>query len=509
MQDRQRHFALPDFSGQRRTLAYGQEAWLPLHKGGQDILLLGLGTGPDWLLNNPPRHKVFWLEAPLLLSQTHSDRFLPDHWQKVAVDQALSLFSTSTVYFYRAALFFAPDFWGPLLGQLFARTGTWHHAHKNPSLTPPVLLLGNKTQLLHQELQQSLQELGYNNLVCELAPDWESHPERSLEEACQGRIPSFCLSVNTRGLDSHGRLFSVLEALKVPCAIWFVDNPWHVLSRIKLPWWKIADLCVTDPSFLADVRALQAKAVSFLPLACAPHMWRSLPEEPADASLKNPPLFVGRSAFPDKERYFAAARIPPQLKEKALALLTHSTEQELPHIHWWYRHCPCTLWPGSSARTPGAGAELCAQMRRVLWLRQGVATGLTIIGDAQWATLIPFAKPLPPVDYYTQLPDLYHKALAVLNVTSLQLPQSLSQRHFDVWAAGGVLLSDATEGLSLFPRELTAPVTLRSPTELAAKLAEIRNEPARFLQLRRNFRRLLREKHAYTHRINTILSHII
>ena len=152
-------------------------------------------------------------------------------------------------------------------------------------------------------------------------------------------------------------------------------------------------------------------------------------------------------------------------------------------------------------RCVGLGAEICSQANRVRWVRAGLEAGMRVVGDAGWQDLLPGLEVLPPVDYYTVLPDIYRRAGAVLNVTSLLLPQSLSQRHFDVWAAGGLLLSDATPGLRLFPEALTRPVTLSCPADLLPRLAALRADPARTRELRRAWREYLCAGHAYRHRV--------
>ena len=152
-------------------------------------------------------------------------------------------------------------------------------------------------------------------------------------------------------------------------------------------------------------------------------------------------------------------------------------------------------------RCVGLGAEICSQANRARWVRAGLEAGMRVVGDAGWQDLLPGLEVLPPVDYYTVLPDIYRRAGAVLNVTSLLLPQSLSQRHFDVWAAGGLLLSDATPGLRLFPEALTRPVTLSSPADLLPRLAALRADPARTRELRQAWREHIRSGHAYSHRV--------
>lgn len=110
-----------------------------------------------------------------------------------------------------------------------------------------------------------------------------------------------------------------------------------------------------------------------------------------------------------------------------------------------------------------------------------------------------------PVDYYGKLPQIYAGALAVLNVTSLLLPQSLSQRHFDVWAANGFLLSDPTKGLDIFPHDLVGPIRVDGPEKLLEKLAWLESRPAYRSELSSAWREHILGCHLYSHRISRIL----
>ncbi len=234
-------------------------------------------------------------------------------------------------------------------------------------------------------------------------------------------------------------------------------------------------------------------------------MWRNLPDEDEAGLAQKPPLFVGRSAFPERERFFAAARVPRGLEQEARDLLERAAgPADGPHFHWWLQKLGVSPWPGQDVRCAGLGAELCSRTNRARWVRAGLAAGMRVVGDAGWRDLLPDCEVLPPVDYYTSLPELYQRAGAVLNVTSLLLPHSLSQRHFDVWAAGGLLLSDATPGLGIFPEALTRPMTLRSPADLPSRLVALCADPAQARELRRAWREHLRAGHSYAHRVARI-----
>jgi spore maturation protein CgeB len=106
------------------------------------------------------------------------------------------------------------------------------------------------------------------------------------------------------------------------------------------------------------------------------------------------------------------------------------------------------------------------------------------------------------VDYYARLPGIYAKARYNICLTSLQLPQGLNQRHFDIWMAGGLCLSDATPGLGLFPRELTRPITFTQANDIAA-VAEQADSRRTFLIA--DWQSHLLEHHTYAHRVRTVL----
>ncbi|MBO4368496.1 MAG: glycosyltransferase [Desulfovibrio sp.] len=493
------------------SLPESWQSWTLL-KEGNDILLLGLGPKEATIPDEIRKLSVYWLDEEKTLWQTKSNEHLPPLWQKVTQEEALALFVHCKTFFYTPSLRLAPDFWQPFLGRLFATDPVWQRGTERDQNSPLYLLFGNDQALLHQELKEALREDGAREILTALPFVFEKQPEKALEEACHGTLPALAISVNGRGLDAQGRLVGLLQALGVPCALWFVDNPWHVLSGIKLPWWKRIPLFVTDPSFVPQLASEGARNVFFLPLAVAPHMWRDLPKTQEEALARHhacdPPLFVGRSRFPAKDHFFAAVRHSEALLEDAKEGLVRESFSQ-PDIHYWYDRYRPRFWPGTDVRTPGFCAEECSQLKRALWLQSGNACGMRIIGDKGWHTLLRNATILPCVDYYASLREYYYRASVTLNVTSLLLPQSLSQRHFDVWAAGGFLLSDATKGLSLFPRELTEPITLLSKSDLPARIKHVVDHREETIALRKAWRRLLAEEHSYRQRIHSIKEKVL
>ena len=518
---RPKRVSLPDFNGRRMSLPDSPEAWSCRGRG-DAVLLLGLGPGqPCHLPFLAGASAVYWLESPSVARLVRAGRVqagfepcesLPESWREVGVDEALALAASCRAYVYTPGLRLDPLFWGPLLGSVdAAQSNAMPLQGRAAGTGRPVLLPGNNGQLLHQELRHALARCGLGPVLENLpqplsaaggprGPGGDAFAD-SWRSLLRGGKPEFLLSVNLRGLDAEGRVFYLCRALGIPVALWFVDNPWHVLSGVRLPWWQDAHIYVTDASFIEGLKEQGARRVHHLPLAAAPHMWRELKGLP---KLPQPPLFVGRSAFPEKEHFFAAASVPQALEAEAARMLASSTgPQDAPHFFWWQARLGGSLWPGYEVRRMGLGAERCAQANRTRWILAGGAGkphGLRVIGDAGWKPLLPGADIAPPVDYYTALPECYALAQAVLNVTSLLLPHSLSQRHFDVWASGGLLLSDATRGLDIFPEALVEPMRLQGPEAFMDKCAWFLAHPADALDLRRLWREHLREAHSYEHR---------
>ncbi|MCH5276374.1 MAG: glycosyltransferase [Desulfovibrionaceae bacterium] len=521
-----------DSLGRPRTLASGPEAfeflsWFRAGKNsdsaavrGGPVLILGLGPCPADAVHlletgagppedapegakraQPSQRPVAWVECPdferALAACGVSPLPPPPHWIRLEPEDAVNFAAEAkpAIWAYRQARRLFPDFWAPLFSRLQSRAiAPGRHAASRT-----VLLPGTSRDLLHLELWDALTAEGYKPVAPPPAKAHSKHkafPARWLE----AQNPAFCLSVNLRGLDPDGETFHLLEALGVPVAVWFVDNPWHILSALRMPWWKKAVLFVSDATFIPELRRHGADRVYPLPLAASPLFQpRTRPSLPSGSRI----LFVGRSTFPGRDAFFGAAHPPVELLRRAGALLESGGR---PDFHWWLGELGLTsLWPGHDARAAGAGAEACSLQHRTLWLKKLAPLGLAVVGDKGWHPWLPPGPPetplLPPVDYYTALPGLYRAAPYTLNVTSLLLPGGLTQRHFDVWQAGGFLLSSRTSGLDIFPPELVEPVLLEPHTPPDECISRLELHPGTRRDLQHAWRALLDGFHTYRHRI--------
>lgn len=478
-----------DFAGRPFTLPSGDEYWQNLGAVDEDrCLVLGLGPqgyGPSAKLAKA--REIFFLEDPAMLSVLQAPA--PNYFVPVKPDEAVKLADRSQVLLYTPALRLNPGFWYPILARI-----QWQIVQPHLQAGPKSIWLpGDDFMLLHRELAKNFAQEGYQ--VHTGIPE-QAHWQ-DMREIWGGSIPKLVLSVNLRGLDREGRIFALCEGAHVPLAIWLVDNPWNLLSSLPLPWWQRSTIFVTDASFLGPLREAGAQQVHFLPLAASDHMF---PQSPVKRNLGALPIFVGRSAFPRRDSYFAHSRPNAELLHTALTMLLQGKS---PDFFWWESQYKAILWPGNGSRLPACGAEICSVKRRALWLKAAIP--LEIIGDAGWREYLPDAAIQPPVDYYGILPKFYAEASCCLNVTSLLIPDSLNQRHFDVWAAGGFLFTDYTKGLEIFPKDLVTPIALAHREEFPDRLQWLRQHPQQAQELAACWRNLIAERHLYRHRVRAII----
>jgi hypothetical protein len=499
-----------DALGLPKTLPATPQDFLTLFGTGPDVLLLGLGPEPERLAELVPglssaSGRVRYLEVPDLAAQLGEDwrGRIPPACEAVPTDALADAAQDTRVVLYRPGPRLYPDFWGPLLARL-------HMALLPQDTTLDqrlVWLPGGEGDLLRLELREAFEALGYR---VRLLPD-----ETALRGLLAGgERPALYLSVNFKGLDPLGEAAHLLEAAGAKLAVWCVDNPLHLISGLRARFWTRVPLFVTDDWFIEPLQTLGAANVRHLPLAAraADIAGDALrPDQafadPAFADLADRLVFVGRSAFPGKADFFAGCATPAAAWTEAERLLAAGGR---PDFGWWLARLGIDrLWPGTDARRAGFCAEETGKAWRTACLaaaHAGLAGALTVFGDEGWRELLPEGTDLRgPVDYYAALPRIAASASACLNCTSPLLPHGLTQRHFDTWAWGGLLLTDATPGLLLFPADLTRPVTFRTPQDIAPRLRALQASASEAEGLKRAWRSELAARHTYAHRVRSVL----
>ena len=493
--------SIRDETGQWRSLADGRQAFTTFGPGSEPIVL---GLGPDPAVAAacvPPDRDAFYLECPDFIAA------MPADWQAAIPARLRPLapaaltparVARSRFFLYRQNLRLFPTFWGEIWARIQLALIPAPRSGKMLG-TGPVLLAQTRAGLLEPELARALAALGQGVTAIPAETALEAVKTALAEDA-----PACYCCVNGAGLDDDGLTAALLGAAGVPVSIWFVDNPFHSISRLRAPFWKKAHLFVTDAWFTDRLRELGACSVHHLPLAAGHQFFAATPTP----GLAEQAVFVGRSAFPDRDRFFAGCHPPAVLVAQARAMLERG---ERPDFGWWLDRLDLgPLWPGKAVRLAGCGAETAGLAWRAACLGDlGEAMPLALYGDAGWRELVPGAALHEPVDYYGALPGLYAGAAVTLNLTSLLLPRGLTQRHFDVWAAGGVLVTDATPGLDLFPVELTRAISFTRPDELGRRARELAGNQALRAELAAGWRELVAAEHTYEKRLSRLLEVVL
>lgn len=493
-----------DELGLPKTLPAGAGDFLHLHGAGPDTLLLGLGPHPSSLPEllglSSAQGRIHFIEAPQVASQLGEAwrSGIPAHFEAVDAARLSALARSTRIVLYRPGPRLFPGFWGPLLARLQLSLLPQAPAPKKELVWLP----GGEGDLLRLELREAFETLGF--AVRELADEKEL---RGL--LAGGQCPALYFSVNFRGLDPLGEAAHLLEAAGARVAVWCVDNPLHLLSGLKARFWTSLPLFVTDDWFKGPLEQLGAQSVRHLPLAAraADLAGPARPPSPAFADLSERLVFVGRSAFPGKAEFFAGCRLPDSAWTEARRLLANGGR---PDFGWWLGRLGIDrLWPGAEVRKAGFCAEETGRAWRTDCLKRAridLSGQLTVFGDEGWKELLPDGADLRgPVDYYTTLPDICASALACLNCTSPLLPGGLTQRHFDTFAWGGLLLTDATPGLTLFPAELTREISFRRPEDIIPRLKALQGSASGAQNLKTAWRAELCARHTYVHRVKSVL----
>lgn len=477
-----------------QTLPSGPE-YFELFGHGTQLLILGTGPDPEIPVSLAESHStpVYFMECPEILEKVT----IPETWKRVvSLPRWLKTHGQNArIVMYRPGLRFFPSFYGPLT----AIIRNWNAFPGPAPKTKTIILPGNQTSLLLPELQRAFHAAGYPVL----SPDKEILGT-ILPQILTNETPALFFSVNFQGLDAFGETFYHLRYAGVPVAVWCVDNPWHLVSALRSPFWKECRLFVTDPSFIAPLKAHGARTVTALPLAgcpgffCNPVQFHSPPLKPI--------VFIGRTAFPDKERFFAGMRLTVGQYTDISDLLEQGIRTDF--LYWKQQMLPeksSPLWPGKKTRKIGFFAEESSAVWRKLCVQHAAAIGVSVFGDRGWAGVVPDKDLYPPVDYYTVTPGIYNAARYSLNATSMLLPHGLNQRHFDVWLAGGFLLSDKTPGLSLFPRELTDEISFAKAQDIEHLVERLEKDPRLRKELMHAWKKEILTAHTYACRVRTIL----
>lgn len=465
------------------------------------VVFLGLGPEPDKLpkmFDLPHDETIYFLETDEMIRQVDNwESLLPNNFERISPEEFTRESAPNThVVRYLPSQRVFPSFFGPLTARLTLGSTKLHRSKKT------VWLPFSRDDLLGRELANAFKASGYQvySLDHEVLG---KHPGNAIPEMLANYgVPDLFFSINFKGLDHFGLGAHILREAGTKVAVWMVDNPFNLMPAVKSEYWKTIRLYVTDHTFIGPLLTAGARSVTHLPLAASPELMKNgnLPDFAND--LEDKLVFVGRSEFPKKNAFFAGLTPEEQLLDDAVHMLERGAR---PHFHWWQEHINAQLWPGNEVRKVGVGAEVAGYTWKERCLSAAGAEAI-IFGDEQWGRIESIrADTRPLLDYYGQLPAVYRAASVNMNATGMQLPAGLTQRHFDVWAAGGFLITDANPGLKIFPDELTEPVIFKTPSDILPLFERYKNESAEKTELREAWQQHILAEHTYDNRVKMVL----
>ncbi len=371
-----------------------------------------------------------------------------------------------------------------------------------------VVLMVDAGYFIQRECFRAFQQCGWRTVPVPLAPP-DQFIERLLTAAVFHR-PDILFTVNHLGFDQEGALTRLLTSVELPCVSWFVDSPAYILLDHHLNASPLVMTPVWEREYERFLMGFGFDNVFHLPLAGDPEVFL---RSGRDGDVQYRVGFVGDSMvaavdkwrrlcrpFPGIERLIAgAAEKLLQHRHRDPISLARDTSQEM--------NIPLPDWTPEETLVFSSvlvlEATLIYRQRATAALSE---TELDLFGDQGWRGYMPPDAQLHrPVDYYSELPELYHSTAVNLNLTSLQMPTAVNQRVFDVPLAGGFLLTDRQDDLELLFDAPSETATFTDPEELPELVSYYLSHETRRLQIARRAASRVCAEHTYRHRIDTII----
>lgn len=327
--------------------------------------------------------------------------------------------------------------------------------------------------------------------------------------------PDFLLTVNFLGGDLGGGFSSLLEDIGLPVATWFMDNPENFLHAETVPNpGNLAVFCC-DPGHPELLPRYGIKHRHYLPLATDSARF-DLDGEVLELGGGHGVGFVG-SSFEDK--IHAGIRDlgldPPKVRmigDLARRFLDgggKSLADFLDDDGAAEQSFFLGLSPENQRRFLITVYFTANRLYRLERLERLMPFKPAIVGDEALASALrefghPFES-LGKIPYYSRgLPRFYAQTRVNFACSNVQMPSAVTQRVFDVPAAGGLVVSDMRPQLvELFEPEAEA-VAYGSADAIRETVERCLRDKAGALKIVNAARRRIRAEHTYAHRVREI-----
>lgn len=380
---------------------------------------------------------------------------------------------------------------------------------------PRILLLTSQFFLLG-EIRAACERLGVEHVLLDLQTKEMGLDDfvRTILGALTTFRPDFVLTVNHLGVDREGVLLQILEALDLPLASWFVDNPHLILPAYSRTHADKTLLFSWDADNLESLQAMGYPNTEWLPLGADPHRFTpgaaGRPDWDADVS------FVGNSMVAKVLGRYQAAdpgdALSAKLHEIAAAF---GPSEERSAARFLFAQYPEL---GRAFMDLNSPARMLAFETLITWqstldyrlscVKKLLPFGPLIVGDKGWNDLLAEEENWrlhPEVAYYDELPGLYPRSKVNFNCTSLQMKGAVNQRVFDVPACGAFLITDHRRQMDQLFEPGSEVVAYTDPDEIPELVERWLDDPEGRKKVAEAARKRVLAEHTYDHRMEALM----
>jgi len=385
----------------------------------------------------------------------------------------------------------------------------------------PKLLLLRFGFFLEREICAALTALGVPYAVFrpgKQTPEGGANYIKTLFECIRTERPDALLSVNFLGGDMRGALFELLERLRLPFATWFVDSPELLLHGMGAEPSESLVPFTCDPDGPAKLEALGLGGAHYLPLACDAQRF-DLSGSVQDADIRFPVSFVGTTWVDKLAQVHRNFRFTAPVLRTFQGVACELAERRPsgPLAHALNRHHPnfAALFTALPPETQNGVLHLLCwegnRRYRLERVRRLLPLAPLIVGDRHWMRQLGpegyHALLHPPLGYYgTDLTHLYASSTINFTCGGVQMPQAANQRHFDVPACGGFLLTDRSRQVEELFDPDTEIVCYDHPEDIVPLAERYTKDRPAAMRVIRAARKRIAAQHTYVHRIQTLLN---
>jgi spore maturation protein CgeB len=377
------------------------------------------------------------------------------------------------------------------------------------------VLLMDYDYFLTYELERALSALGHRvvKLRGDLKKDRAGNVLAKVINAISTERPDMLITVNHIGFDEDGILSSFLERIEMPVASWYVDSPRMIIKAFRNNVRENTVIFTWERGYIDTFNEMGFKNAHYLPLATDESIFRPIQMDRKTLQKWTTEVgFVGNSMVGSVDEYMV--RLRKDIREIALKVasiiykMRLTFDKAVDMIPDKERQKIEGLTDREFLEFETATVRKATFFYRLNCIEKLSEFKSVIHGDRGWKRILNNKSNYiirPNLNYYTELPLFYNACKINFNTTSLQMPEAVNQRVFDVPACGAFLITDHQKALEELFEPGKEVITYKEPEEIPDLVRfYIEKESLKNDIAVRAYQRVLKE-HTYRHRVNEII----